>query len=502
MFQVKKTAYYLFTFFVYFISYAQVGINTNTPASTLDVSAPRTSTGAFDNSQFVGIQAPRLNLEDLSSLSVNYGPEQKGVIIYITDINGGNTNGQRANINTSGYYYFDGSAWQNITRGGDTSDDAWVNDPANSKIVVGSKSDGSPRDPNTDFVALDNGQIGIGTSTPDASAKLDIHATDKGVLLPNVALTSNTDQTTVANPAKGLLVYNTGTDGLDYIGFVLWDGAEWKTLFNTSTGTGTIDNMLCSNSSLSPATYTSGQAYSGTLGIPYIGGNGGIYDAQTIGPINGLTATLTPGNFNLGNGDLVYTVTGTPTVSSPTSTSFNINIGEQSCTAVVGIGERPRIDEFAQVSFESFGYETAGIAADNTLADIDPGSKNIARVKRLGRSVFRVDFIVPFKDTSYVVAGYGYEPGLYNRNNTQPYLYIPNYVTKSGAALSEAIEDDMDVDPDPALQTNKNYNLELRKTIVKPDGYESYVSKFKTHFYIVEGYANYWLSGASLLIIR
>lgn len=54
---------------------------------------------------------------------------------------------------------------------------------------------------------------GINTFNPDNSAVLDITATDKGVLLPRVALTALNDQSTVTNPAHSLLVYNTATAG-------------------------------------------------------------------------------------------------------------------------------------------------------------------------------------------------------------------------------------------------------------------------------------------------
>lgn len=53
--------------------------------------------------------------------------------------------------------------------------------------------------------------IGIGTTTPDASAILDITATNKGVLVPQVSLTSLTSAAPTTNPATGLLVYNTDT---------------------------------------------------------------------------------------------------------------------------------------------------------------------------------------------------------------------------------------------------------------------------------------------------
>ena len=40
-------------------------------------------------------------------------------------------------------------------------------------------------------------QTGIGTTTPHASAKLEVSATDKGFLPPRVTLTSATDASTI-----------------------------------------------------------------------------------------------------------------------------------------------------------------------------------------------------------------------------------------------------------------------------------------------------------------
>ena len=51
--------------------------------------------------------------------------------------------------------------------------------------------------------------VGIGTSTPDASARLEVSSTNQGVLIPRVSLTSATDAATIPNPATSLLVYNT-----------------------------------------------------------------------------------------------------------------------------------------------------------------------------------------------------------------------------------------------------------------------------------------------------
>lgn len=50
--------------------------------------------------------------------------------------------------------------------------------------------------------------VGIGTNTPHASARLDISATNKGLLIPRMGLISPTDNTTIPNPAFGLLIIN------------------------------------------------------------------------------------------------------------------------------------------------------------------------------------------------------------------------------------------------------------------------------------------------------
>lgn len=183
-------------------------------------------------------------------------------------------------------------------------------------------------------------QVTIGSDDPPhASAVLELKATDKGFLGPRVSLLSQTDQVTIPSPAVGLLVYNLGTPGLTYVGYVYWTGSEWRALNSTSISEGTIGSITCNGVSSVPSIYQTGTAYTGTMMVPYTGGNGGVYEAQTIGPINGLTATLPTGNFNVGSGTLAYTVTGTPTVTSPEVTTFPITVGGKTCSAIIGSGD-------------------------------------------------------------------------------------------------------------------------------------------------------------------
>lgn len=79
------------------------------------------------------------------------------------------------------------------------------------------------------------GQVGVGTATPDPSSLLDLNASNKGLLLPRVALTSTADIITVPNPAKGLLVYatqnsGTGITAIQKDTLYKFDGTQWKPL--------------------------------------------------------------------------------------------------------------------------------------------------------------------------------------------------------------------------------------------------------------------------------
>jgi hypothetical protein len=80
-------------------------------------------------------------------------------------------------------------------------------------------------------------QTGIGTTTPHASAKLDVSSSDKGFLPPRITLTSGTDNSTIPSPATGLLVYNTGNNVGLVAGYYYWNGTSWATIA-TATGSG------------------------------------------------------------------------------------------------------------------------------------------------------------------------------------------------------------------------------------------------------------------------
>jgi len=72
--------------------------------------------------------------------------------------------------------------------------------------------------------------VGIGTATPNTSAKLDIVDANRGILLPRVALTSTTVAAPVASPANWLVVFNTQNINDVTEGMYYWNGTRWVRL--------------------------------------------------------------------------------------------------------------------------------------------------------------------------------------------------------------------------------------------------------------------------------
>jgi hypothetical protein len=85
-------------------------------------------------------------------------------------------------------------------------------------------------------------QVGVGTTTPQAA--LDVTATDKGMLVPRIALTDTQTAAPVTNPeggtlVNGTLIYNTATAGAApnnvLPGFYYWQDSGWVAVNGSKT---------------------------------------------------------------------------------------------------------------------------------------------------------------------------------------------------------------------------------------------------------------------------
>jgi uncharacterized protein (TIGR02145 family) len=95
---------------------------------------------------------------------------------------------------------------------------------------------------------------------------------------------------------------------------------------------GSIGALNCGSSTLTGNLISGLAASSVSASVPYTGGNGGYYAAQSVSSsgVTGLTASISQGLFASGAGNLVYTITGTPSASG--TASFLLIIGGNSCT--------------------------------------------------------------------------------------------------------------------------------------------------------------------------
>jgi hypothetical protein len=146
------------------------------------------------------------------------------------------------------------------------------------------------------FANMVKAQTGIGTTTPDASAKLDVSSTSKGFLPPRM---TSLQRTGISSPASGLMVYQTdGTAGLYYYGTSGWiyiinsttnvlSVVNGGTGTSTSTGTGSV--VLSTNPTLT------------SIITPVITGGTSTTQSLTFKPTSGNGTTGADHIFQVGN---------------------------------------------------------------------------------------------------------------------------------------------------------------------------------------------------------
>lgn len=81
-------------------------------------------------------------------------------------------------------------------------------------------------------------QQGFGTNKPDKSSAVEIKSPNKGLLIPRISLTSNTDVTTINNPANSLLIYNTNKEAGLHEGYYYYKGGstnKWIPLIDSNS---------------------------------------------------------------------------------------------------------------------------------------------------------------------------------------------------------------------------------------------------------------------------
>ncbi|WP_322971520.1 hypothetical protein [Faecalibacter sp. LW9] len=109
---MKKSFTIIAIAFISISTYAQVGINTNEPKSTLHVKE-------FDELNLTipeGVMTPKFTGNELILKDNLYTEEQTGTIVYVSEIATEALTDKTVNVNSTGYYYFDGLVWQKMNK--------------------------------------------------------------------------------------------------------------------------------------------------------------------------------------------------------------------------------------------------------------------------------------------------------------------------------------------------------------------------------------------------
>ena len=153
-------------------------------------------------------------------------------------------------------------------------------------------------------------QTGIGTTTPDASAKLEISSTSKGLLAPRMTLAQ---KSAIVSPANGLLVYQTDAPTGFYVNSGTAGTPVWTRLNMDWTRTGNDLSYTAGNVS------TTGSLTGGNTSTSTISGFGA--NVTSISAAYPLTAA--------DNGKIIQSISASAiTVTIPTGlpTGFNCTI--------------------------------------------------------------------------------------------------------------------------------------------------------------------------------
>ena len=274
-----------------------VGINA-------DGSAPNGSAMLDVSSTSKGFLPPRISLTATNSASPITSPAA-GLLVYNTA-----TAGTTPNNVVAGYYFWNGSAWialgstalasqvtgiLPVANGGTGSFTQNFVDLTSDQTVAGNKTLSG----NTSVGGMlsVNGKIGIGTSSPQSSAALEIRSTTAGLLLPRLT----TAERDAMSPVSGLMIFNTNLKR-----FQGYAGANVPSVETSNSSTGSMG--ICNKS------YAMGQSFTVSNNCNLSGIEVTINDVEVPGDFvlkvfagSGFSGTmLSQQTVTIANGGLVF----------------------------------------------------------------------------------------------------------------------------------------------------------------------------------------------------
>lgn len=296
-------------------------------------------------------------------------------------------------------------------------------------------------------------QVGINTTTPDASSMLDITSNSKGVLIPRM---TQTQRLAIASPATGLLIYQTDNTP----GFYYYDGSLWQLISNALNTITKIDdlsdaqketvnnNMFLGHAGYSGTFYNSGNTGVGidvltnpntdnsnssygtqnsAFGFKALNANTTGYDNTAIGSNALLNNTTGANNTALGRFALLNNTTGfTNTAIGDATLVFNTTGGYNTGVGSLALANNTTGSYNIAVGWGSLRHNTSGIL------NVALGSDALG-INSTGNNNTALGYMAGFLATGDQNIFIGNQAG-YNETNSNK-LYIENTNADSSNAL-------------------------------------------------------------------
>ncbi|WNI36450.1 phage tail protein [Chryseobacterium sp. SG20098] len=196
-----------------------------------------------------------------------------------------------------------------------------------------------------------SGNVGIGTTSPDASAVLELNSTNKGLLIPRVALSSTSSASPLSSHVQGMIVYNTATAADVTPGQYFNNGTEWRKVVTSSNpspqlvllakGNGVNDNSTSLNWAAAKIAFfkstiinRDGAAWDANTSI-YTAPKAGYYMINanlflsSCPSVTTVTTTFRVALSNQGSGAAEIYISGGQTVPASLSSTVYLNTGDK-----------------------------------------------------------------------------------------------------------------------------------------------------------------------------
>jgi hypothetical protein len=383
---IKQRLLIIALLFASTITFAQVGIGTETPleSSALDIT-----------SSDKGFLLPRMSSSDRTS--INTSADAFGLQVY--------------DIDTKSIWIFDGFQWNELS----------------SKFVDGT---------NSDDAVFTEGNVGIGTADPEAV--LDVVSTDSGFIMPRVANTA-----AVTAPVNGMMVYDMSSTCAK-----IYENGAWTDCLSSggSTSTGVVAN--CDQNGFEGAyvgsvdltadniftvtitnnTFSTTDISLDITDLVLSGTALGSGSAVTVSSVSPSSVSLSAGESEL----VTYNLTGTPVTGDLEAEWTKINL---SCvkTKTVGIGDatytNPTNNQYVfSVNDTTLPLDSQGILAIGTTINV-PYTGGVGAYAEYISPDVAIDAQYAEDGASNWTFGYSYEAGTYSASGD---LVVTLIIKKDG----------------------------------------------------------------------